>query len=619
MEANRMEGRRNEVIVVSFKLRKLKEYAAIRSAMLTNPQLGGVRRDKEMTRQPHIPPADWSPRSADAELRDDNGTATAVVAQLLSLRGIADDDQPAFFFPSLDDLHDPYTMRDMNVAVDRLMQAQRKGERIMAYGDYDVDGATSVSLILEFLRNNGFDVVPYIPDRYNEGYGLSSQGIQSASEQGCGIIITLDCGIRATDKVAEARAAGIDIIICDHHLPGESMPEALAILNPKHPECPYPFKELSGCGVAFKLTQALTERIGLSPMSAYDGLDLVALSIASDLVEVTGENRILLHHGLKTISNNTRPGIRALLQVVNCSPDFLTVRDIISRISPRINAAGRMARATEAVKLLVEKSDAKANDRADKLDRLNQVRRSYDETTTRDAIEQLERRTEFKHINIVWGKGWHRGVIGIVATRLIEHRYRPSVVISDDNGVLVGSARSTPGLDIHALIRGCSEHLEQFGGHAMAAGITVKAGQAEAFAMALDTAVGQELAAISKREPRYFDLEVPLAVCSPDLLLELRRFEPFGPGAPAPVFLVRDVSLAMPPRKVGKDGRHVRIAMQMPHGASPLYSVGFGLGHRYDALASAARMDVVFKVETECYRGVLQPRITLLDFWTERH
>lgn len=572
-----------------------------------------------MTRQPHIPPADWSPRRANALLQQENHTSGDVVAQLLELRGIAQEQCPAFFAPSLDDLHDPYVMRDMDRAVDRLMRAQREGERIMAYGDYDVDGATSVSLILDFLRNNGFDVVPYIPDRYSEGYGLSTLGIRTAAEAGCGVIITLDCGIRATERVAEANTRGIDVIICDHHLPGEEMPAAHAILNPKQPDCPYPFKELSGCGVAFKLTQALTDRIGLSPWSAYDGLDLVALSIASDLVEVTGENRVLLHHGLQTIKRNSRPGIRALLQVVHCSPDFLTVRDIISRISPRINAAGRMARATEAVDLLTEKNDRRASELALNLDRLNQVRRSFDEGVTRDAIEQLAERDQFKHINIVWGERWHRGVIGIVATRLIEHRYRPSIVISDDDGVLVGSARSTPGLDIHDLIKECSQHLEQFGGHAMAAGITVKQGQAEAFAEALDAAVGEQLATISKREPRYFDLEIDLGQCGPELLVELRKFEPYGPGAPAPVFLVRDVALAMPPKQVGKDGRHVRIAISMPHPASPLFAVGFGLGHRLQALEQAGKLDVVFKVETECYRGVLQPRITLLDFWTERH
>ena len=572
-----------------------------------------------MTRQPHIPPADWSPRAAHNVLQEGNGSNEGVVAQLLELRGITPESAPAFFEPRLEDLHDPYAMRDMDRAVDRLMHAQREGERIMAYGDYDVDGATSVSLIHDFLRNNGFDVVPYIPDRYSEGYGLSSKGIERAAELGCSIIITLDCGIRATERVAEAKQRGIEVIICDHHLPGETLPEAFAILNPKHPDCPYPFKELSGCGVGFKLTQALTERIGLSPMSAYDGLDLVALSIASDLVEVTGENRILLHHGLKTISRNSRPGIRALLQVVRCSPEYLTVRDIISRISPRINAAGRMSLATEAVDLLTEKNDARANELANNLDRLNQVRRSYDEQITRDAIGQLAEREEFKHINIVWGKGWHRGVIGIVATRLIEHRYRPSIVISDDNGVMVGSARSTPGLDIHELIKDCSEYLEQFGGHAMAAGITVKTGMAAEFARVLDTAVGEKMATISKREPRYFDMEIALSDCSPSLLRELRQFEPFGPGAPAPVFLVRDVQLAVPPRCVGKEGRHIRISMKSPGSSENLTAVGFGLGHRHDALAAAQRLDVVFKVETECYRGILQPRITLLDFWTERH
>lgn len=570
-----------------------------------------------MTRQPHVPPADWSPRG-DREDHEGNVSPEGLVAHMLELRGIDPHSTDAFFQPQLEALHDPLLMRGMEQAVDRLMQAQRDGQRIMAYGDYDVDGATSVALVQEFLQNNGFDVLPYIPDRYNEGYGLSEEGVQTAAQQGCKLIITLDCGIRAVDRVHDAAQLGIDVIICDHHLPGPLMPAAHTILNPKQPHCPYPFKELSGCGVAFKLTQALTDRFGLSPMSAYDGLDLVALSIASDLVAVTEENRILLHHGLRTISRNARPGIKALLKVVRCDPDFLTVRDIISRVSPRINAAGRMARATEAVNLLTAPNEAQANELALNLDRLNNVRRSYDEQVTQAAIQQLEERDEFKHVNIVWGKDWHRGVIGIVATRLIEHRYRPSIVISDDDGVMVGSARSTTGLDIHALIKECGEHLLQFGGHAMAAGITVKPGAAMAFAQQLDAAVGRELQAASKREPRHFDLEINVAQCTPDLMLQLRQFEPFGPGSPAPVFLARDVALAYPPKKVGKDGRHVRVSIKTKAGSRALDAVGFGMGDRHEALSSAERMDVVFRVETECYRGVLQPRITLLDFWTKR-
>ena len=570
-----------------------------------------------MTRQPHVPPADWSPRHGEQDLQG-NADSDMLVARMLELRGVRSHNSEAFFQPELDDLHDPLLMLGMEQAVDRLMSAQREGERIMVYGDYDVDGATSVALMQEFLQNNGFDILPYIPDRYNEGYGLSEEGIRTAAEQGCKLIITLDCGIRAVDRVKDAGQIGIDVIICDHHLPGPEMPAAHTILNPKQPACNYPFKELSGCGVGFKLTQALTDRFGLSPMSAFDGLDLVALSIASDLVEVTGENRILLHHGLRTISRNVRPGIKALLNVVHCSPDYLTVRDIISRISPRINAAGRMSRATEAVALLTAPNEALASELAHKLDRLNNVRRSYDEQVTKAAIEQLEEHPEFKHINIVWGKDWHRGVIGIVATRLIEHRYRPSIVISDDDDVMVGSARSTPGLDIHALIKECGAHLMQFGGHAMAAGLTVKPGAALSFAQQLDAAVGRELMASSRREPRHFDLEIKMDQCTPELLKKLRRFEPFGPGSPAPVFLVRDVMLAHPPKQVGKEGRHVRLSIKTTSGSRGLDAVGFGMGSRCAALAEAERMDMVFRAETECYRGILQPRITLLDFWTKR-
>lgn len=549
-----------------------------------------------------------------------------MVARLLTLREMHTPEQiDRFLQPRLEDLHDPWLMKGMDLAVERIQAAGVEKERVVVYGDYDVDGATSVALMSEFLRNNGFDVEPYIPDRYKEGYGLSRQGIDHAEATGCKLIIMLDCGIRACELIGEALSRGIDTIVCDHHLPGPELPPAYAILNPKQEDCPYPFKSLSGCGVGFKLTQALADVRGLSEDSAYDGLDLVALSIAADLVEVTDENRVLLYHGMRKIATKARPGISALLNRAHCSPDLLTSRDILFRISPRINAAGRISHAMEAVDLLVSQDNAGCNKMADDLDRLNDMRREYDAAVTLEALAQLDSHDRYPHVNVVWGKGWHRGVVGIVASRMIEHRHRPSVVISDDistssvgeQRVLVGSARSVAGVDIHEAIKECEEFLEQFGGHAMAAGLTVKTGCEEKFAIALDAAVEKQCKNGPVAEPRYYDMEVNLSELKPSVLQQFRQFEPYGPGAKAPVFLARGLKHAFPPKLVGKEGKHIRVGLGSEDMPYPVETIAFHFGDRFESWRECPKFTAVFNVQSESYRGEIKPRVTIEDWWPE--
>lgn len=549
-----------------------------------------------------------------------------MVARLLQLRGMHTPEQvDRFLRPRLEDLLDPWLMKDMDLAVERIQEADQNGERIVVYGDYDVDGATSVSLMSEFLRNNGFHVEPYIPDRYKEGYGLSRKGIDHAEKTGCTLIIMLDCGIRACELIGEARSRGIDTIVCDHHLPGPELPPAYAILNPKQEDCPYPFKHLSGCGVGFKLTQALVEQRGLPDVSAYDGLDLVALSIAADLVEVTGENRVMLYHGMERIKEKVRPGISALIRTAHCSPDLITARDILFRISPRINAAGRIGHAMEAVDLLISHDNSSCNKMAADLDRRNDLRRQFDAEVTESALRQLESHDKYPHLNIVWGKGWHRGVIGIVASRLIEHRHRPSVVISDDKDldvsddqrVLVGSARSVLGVDIHEALRTCSEHLDQFGGHSMAAGLTIKPGREVVFAEALDRAVADQLEEGPLLEPKFYDMEVDLADLKPSVLQDLRQFEPYGPGAKAPVFLARNLRHAFKLRLVGKDERHLRVGLGSDTTPYPVEAIAFNFGEDFQRWNNCERFTAVFNVQSETYRGEIKPRVAIEAWWPE--
>ncbi|MBO8444985.1 MAG: single-stranded-DNA-specific exonuclease RecJ, partial [Bacteroidetes bacterium] len=401
----------------------------------------------------------------------------SVLAELLVQRGVSTfQEARAFFRPDLSSLHDPFLMKDMDVAVERLHRAVTTGEKILVYGDYDVDGTTAVSLVYSFLRDLTPEVAFYIPDRYDEGYGVSCKGIEWASENGFSLIITLDCGIKANDKVALAASKGIDMIVCDHHLPENDLPAAVAVLDPKREDCNYPFDDLSGCGVGFKLVQGYSARYGIPFENLIPLLDLTAVSIASDLVSVIGENRILAHFGLKRMNENPRQGLLAMIRLSGLEPSHLTIDDIVFKIGPRINAAGRMETGSMAVELLTATDEAVAMKIAGEINEYNNERKSIDREITREALEMVQagRNLSDGHATIVYDPSWHKGVVGIVASRLVEAFYKPTIVLTRSNGMITGSARSVQGFDLYGAIENCADLLENFGGHIYAAGLTLK-------------------------------------------------------------------------------------------------------------------------------------------------
>ncbi len=539
--------------------------------------------------------AEPQPNASSVSDLQKNAGLSPLVAWLLVQRGIDTPEKvEQFLNPSASDLLDPYLMKDMEEAVDRLHRAIRKKECLMVYGDYDVDGTTSVALVAGFLKGLGLKIVPYVPKRFDEGYGVSLDGVAMASERGCSLMITLDCGTKDFEALAFAGQKGIDVIVCDHHMPEAQLPEVWALLNPKRPDCLYPFKELSGCGVAFKLLQALAHRMDFPQDHIFEELDLVAISIGADLVDLVDENRILAHLGLKRLKELARPGIRALLRAADIRQAPETIRDISFTLGPRINAAGRMDDALLAVKLLLETSESDAADCARLLEEMNRSRRDVDEATTAKAIELVDGDSANQFCNLVWGKHWHRGVVGIVASRLVEHRYRPSIVLSEDGDVLIGSARSVDGVDIHAALGACSDLLIQFGGHPMAAGLQVHAHDLDAFRERLEHAIGNQLEG-RKPKPRVtYHAEVPLVELNPDTYLDLVSLEPFGPGNPLPIFMTRRVRCAKPPRAVGADGKHLKLFVSDDSFNGSIEAVGFGMGHLLGQLKQWETFDIVY-------------------------
>ncbi|MBT8273261.1 MAG: single-stranded-DNA-specific exonuclease RecJ, partial [Bacteroidia bacterium] len=460
-----------------------------------------------------------------------------MVASLLVQRGIETYEQAKHFFrPSLDDLHDPFLMKDMAEAVDRIELAISKGENILVYGDYDVDGTTAVALLSSFLKTRTDRISTYIPDRYLEGYGVSTQGIDYADDNDFSLIIALDCGIKAIDKVAYAKEKNIDFIICDHHRPGAKLPEAVAILDPKREDCQYPYKELCGCGVGFKLIQALarSENDSIEALTAY--LDLVATAIAADIVPITGENRVLTYFGMQVINSAPRQGIKAILQ--QTKKDHFTITDVVFIVAPRINAAGRMKHGNHAVTLLTETDLNLAAQYAIEIDQFNTSRREADKQTTIEALAQIEENKEQDRLStVVYNDSWHKGVIGIVASRLTETYYRPTLVFTKSGNKLAASARSVKGFDVYKAIEACSEYVEQFGGHKYAAGLTLKANNYEKFKSKFENVV-TELIDKSMLIPEIsIDSEIGFDTITPKFYRILSQFAPFGPGNMTPVFM----------------------------------------------------------------------------------
>jgi single-stranded-DNA-specific exonuclease len=546
-------------------------------------------------------------------LVDDAGLSP-LVASLLVRRGITTrEDAIMFIHPEYSELHNPALMADMLKAAERLQSAVEDGERILVYGDYDVDGTTAVALVASFLEGIGATVQTYVPHRYEEGYGVSREGVAYAVDQSITLMLTLDCGTKDFEPLAAAKAAGIDVIVCDHHLPEATLPEAFALLNPKRPDCNYPFKELSGCGVAFKLIQTLASRLDFPEGNIFAELDLVAISIGADLVDVLDENRILASFGMKRLREMQRPGIHAMLRAADIHQAPRSIRDISFTLGPRINAAGRMGHAKRAVDLLMEKDEQVAMQQARELEDMNRLRRDVDESTTRAAIERLEASDPDAFCNIVWGKEWHRGVVGIVASRLVEYRHRPSIVLSEEQDLLIGSARSVEGVDIHQALEQCADLLDQFGGHPMAAGLSLRKDKLQAFRDRIQQAVGAQLAGqLPNPEVRY-DMEIELRDLTREAFRQLQQLEPFGPGNPAPVFLATGLHGVRPPRTVGAKGQHLKLTLQCASRTGmPIDAVGFNMGHRLSEVRNWKRLDAVFTVVQNTWRDrAWQTRIEL--------
>ena len=538
-----------------------------------------------------------------------------MVTKILVQRGFETAEHTeTFLSPKLEDLHDPDTMLNMEKAVTRLNRAILGHERIMVYGDYDVDGITSVAMVSSFLEGLDVQIVPYIPMRYQEGHGVSKEGVDRARKSGCTVLITLDCGTKDFEALNYAARFGIDTIVCDHHLPAVELPNCFALLNPKQPNCLYPFKELSGAGVAFKMLSALVPHIGLTMDSVYDHLDLLALSIGADLVDITGENRVLAFHGMRNLSESMRPGIRAMLQVAGIEEAPKTVRDMSFSLGPRINAAGRVGHALDAVKLLMANDEGGALELANHLETLNQARRDLDEDLTEEAISQMVEQPPGRSCTLVTGEGWHRGVLGIVASRLIEQRYCPAIVLSEESEVLTGSARSVPGIDILAAFEECKHLIDQFGGHPMAAGLTIRRENMEEFTTCLNNAINTQTLGAKPKHSVAYHMPINLHELNPEMYKEFERIGPFGPGNEVPVFMAQGAVTSIPPRTVGHGGRHLKLVVQdAAYPAKRYEAIGFGMGERIDEVRAWRSFDIVFTLARNTYRGKSTLNLHLID------
>ena len=546
-----------------------------------------------------------------------------VLAELLVHRGITDFEQSrAFFRPSLDGLHDPFLMKDMDAAVERLHRALSSGEKILVYGDYDVDGTTAVALVYSFLRELSPRIDYYIPDRYDEGYGLSYKGIDWAAENGFSLMIVLDCGIKAGEKVAYASGLGVDVIICDHHLPEDELPHAAAVLDPKREDCSYPFNDLSGCGVGFKLVQAYASSHGIPFSKLIPLLDLLAVSIASDLVSVTGENRILAHYGLKQLNEAPRKGLEAMIRLTGIDKSHLSIDDIVFKIGPRINAAGRMESGRIAVELLTATDEETANRIGSEINRHNNERKDIDRKTTQEAIAMVESGKvlkglddiSLKHTTIVYNPDWHKGVVGIVASRLVEYFYRPTVVFTRSKDFVTGSARSVHGFDIYAAIESCSDLLENFGGHIYAAGLTLKEENLPEFCRRMDEKVSKTIIPQQLTPVIDVDSRLDFEQMTPKFLRILKLFQPFGPGNAAPVFLTERVYDNGSIRKVGAEGGHLKLELLQESFAYGTQSaIAFNMPEFYEYIKGGNPIDICYSIVENYYRGNSSTQLRIKD------
>ncbi len=552
-----------------------------------------------------------------------------VLANLLVQRGIDTlEKAKKFFNPQLSDLHDPFLMKDMDKAVERVERAVRNREKIMVYGDYDVDGTTAVALVYKFLRQIGHkDLLFYIPDRYTEGYGISTKGIDHAARKGATLIIALDCGIKAIEKVDYAKRKGVDFIICDHHLPAEEIPRAVAVLDPKRADCSYPFDELSGCGVGFKLVQAYCQKNGIPFQQIEPLLDLLAVSIASDIVPLVDENRILAHYGLLRLNASPSKGLLSIIKICGLDRHNITIDDIVFKIGPRINAAGRMrmdendenaapSGGYAAVNLLIEGNESLAEEFGSVIDGFNQDRKCIDRSVTQEAHDFIEAHAELKAAKstVIYNPRWMKGIVGIVASRLIETYSRPTVVLTMSNGFVTGSARSVPGFDLYQAIESCSDLLENFGGHMYAAGLTMRPERVEEFTRRFNAYVEENIDPITLQPQVEIDSELFFSNITPAFRRDLNRFQPFGPGNPAPVFVTRGVVSHGETKLVGADCEHLRMdLMQRQKPNTTIQTIAFQQPTHYEWIRAGHPIDVCYQIVENHYRGSVSVQLRIKD------
>lgn len=553
---------------------------------------------------------------------DETAAATALarevnihpaLGRLLLKRGIKTATEARRFFrPQLSDLHDPFLMNDMQVAVDRLNQALGRKEHIMVYGDYDVDGCTAVALVYKFLSQFYSNIDFYIPDRYEEGYGISRKGIDFAAEMGVKLIIVLDCGIKAVEEVAYAREKGIDFIICDHHVPDDELPPAVAILNPKRHDNRYPYTHLSGCGVGFKFMQAFATSNGIEFNKLSSLLDLCAVSIASDIVPIMGENRILACQGLRCLNTNPSIGLRAIVEVCGLSERELSMSDIIFKIGPRINASGRMKNGKEAVELLVEKDYQAALEKAGCINLYNEARKDLDKQMTDEAFKQVEQLPglDDRRSVVIYNESWHKGVIGIVASRLTEQYYRPAVVLTRSDGVATGSARSVSGFDVYKAVQSCSDLLENFGGHTYAAGISMKVENVPEFAKRFEAYVQEHIMDTQTEATLAIDAYLDFKDVTFKFYQQLKRFAPFGPQNERPVFCTRRVYDYGTSKVVGRGQEHIKLELVDNKSNNVMNGIAFGQSSQARYIKTKRAFDICYAVEENTHkRGEVQLQI----------
>ena len=536
-----------------------------------------------------------------------------VLCKLLLERGITSAaEAKRFFRPQLSELHDPFLMKDMSIAVERLNQAMGKKERILVYGDYDVDGTTAVALVYKFLQQFYSNIDYYIPDRYNEGYGVSVKGVDYAYETGVKLIIVLDCGIKAVEEIAYAKDKGIDFIICDHHVPDDVLPPAVAILNAKRPDATYPYEHLSGCGVGFKFMQAFALNNGIEFHQLTPLLDLVAVSVASDIVPIMGENRVLTYHGLKQLNSNPSVGLKAIIDICGLSEKEITVGDIVFKIGPRINASGRIQNGKEAVELLIEKDFSSALEKANQINQYNETRKDLDKTMTEEAkhiVDSLEGLAERRTI-VIYNEAWHKGVIGIVASRLTEIYYRPAVVLTRTDNLATGSARSVSGFDVYKAIENCRDLLENFGGHTYAAGLSMKVENVEEFTRRFEMYVSEHILPEQTSAVIDIDAEIDFRDITPKFHADLKKFNPFGPDNHKPVFCTHNVYDYGTSKVVGRDQEHIKLELVDNKSNNVMNGIAFGQSSQARYIKTKRSFDICYTIEENTHkRGEVQLQI----------